>query len=534
MYIQRIKSKSKDKEYTSVVLAKNYREDGKVKRKILTTLTDWPENRIEEFQKFLKGGRVVNIEDLPLKQGKSFGAIYVMNEIARQTGMVEALGGGREGKMALFQIYARLITQGSRLYAATQWAKNEAIEEILGLKDFDEDDLYKNLDWLADNQLKIEKELYKKLREETKIVYLYDVTSSYLEGTKNELAAYGYNRDKKKGKEQIVIGLLCNKEGEPVSVEVFEGNRSDMTTVSNQLKKLKEEFGVDKVAFVGDKGMLKSKQIEEIKDMEWYYITSITKEQIKSLLNRGSIQMELFEDEIMEVEIEAERYIMRRNEKRAREIHQNRVNKIDNIEAYINEQNKYLQEHTRAKVITAIKKIRHKINSLNMEGFIEIKADYEGRNIEMIIDKKAIEETKQLDGCYVIKTNISREDASKKEIHDRYKDLSEVEKAFRTMKTGLEEIRPIYVRKERRTRGHVFVCMLAYKIMFHIWKSFKEDNLFAQKYILECLDKINIVEYAFGDKTIKLLPKILTEDQQIILNRLNMKLPEKYVGNKFK
>ena len=167
-----------------------------------------------------------------------------------------------------------------------------------------------------------------------------------------------------------------------------------------------------------------------------------------------------------------------------------------------------------------------------MEGYIEIKADNEGRNIEMIIDKKAIEETKQLDRCYVIKTNISREDASKEEIHERYKDLSEVEQAFRTMKTGLEEIRPIYVRKERRTRGHVLVCMLAYKIMFHIWKRFKEDNLFPQKYILECLDKINIVEYAFGDRTIKLLPKILTEDQQIILDRLNMKLPEKYVGNK--
>jgi transposase len=101
------------------------------------------------------------------------------------------------------------------------------------------------------------------------------------------------------------------------------------------------------------------------------------------------------------------------------------------------------------------------------------------------------------------------------------------------MKTGLEEIKPIYVRKERRTRGHVFVCMLAYKIMFHIWKWFKEDKLFPQKYILECLDKINIVEYAFADRTIKLLPKILTEDQQIILNRLNMTLPEKYVGNKF-
>jgi len=137
---------------------------------------------------------------------------------------------------------------------------------------------------LAEHQLEIEKRLFQHMGQEAKIIYLYDVTSSYLEGTKNELADYGYNRDGKKGKMQIVIGLLCNEYGEPVSVEVFKGNTPDMKTVRDQLHKLREDFGVEKVAFVGDKGMLKANQINEIKDIQWHYITSLTKPQIKKTI----------------------------------------------------------------------------------------------------------------------------------------------------------------------------------------------------------------------------------------------------------
>ena len=249
MYIQYIKSKYKDKAYTTIVLAESYREGGKMKRRIIANLTHWPKDLVENFQKLLRGGKVVNIEEIPFKQGKSFGALSVLHQMAQRVGIDQALGNEREGRLALLQVYARLITQGSRLYTASEWAKNEAVEEILKLSNFNEDTLYANLEWLADHQLEIEKQLFKKMKKKAKTVYLYDVTSSYFEGTKNELAAYGYNRDKKKGKKQIVIGLLCNEDGETVSVEVFEGNTSDVKTVRNQLDKLRNDFGVEQVTF---------------------------------------------------------------------------------------------------------------------------------------------------------------------------------------------------------------------------------------------------------------------------------------------
>lgn len=527
MYIQHISRKVKGKVYTSVVLAESYRQDGKMKRRIISTLTNWPQWLIEDLQKVLRGGVVTRLEDIPYRQGKSFGAMYVLYQMSKKIGMEEVLGKSPGGRMALFQIFARLLTRGSRLYAATRWAKQQAVSELLRLDDFSEDHLYNNLDWIADNQMEIEKKLFQHMGQQAKIVYLYDVTSSYLEGTKNELAGYGYNRDGKKGKMQIVIGLLCNEEGEPVSVQVFKGNTSDMKTVGDQLRKLKEDFGVEKVAFVGDKGMLKSNRIKEIKDIQWHYITSVTKPQITTLLNKGAIQMGLFEDELTEVTLDKIRYILRRNPVRAQQIRASRDQRIELVKIRIEQKNVYLTRHPKASVSIVVKNIEQQVGKMKLAGCMTITPCEDKRELGFSIDRQALEQVQMLDGCYVIKTDLQKEDAGKQVVHDRYKDLSEVEHAFRTMKTGLEEIRPIYVRKEKRTGGHVFICMLAYKLIFHIWKYFKDDRLFTQQYILECLDKINYIEYQFKGGTIKQLPKILNEDQQIILNRLGMALPNK-------
>jgi transposase len=527
MYIQYISRKVKGKVYTSVVLAESYRENGKMKRRIISTLTNWPQWLTNELQKILRGGVVTSLDDLPYRQGKSFGAIYVLHQIARRIGLEEALGKSTEGRLSLFQIYARLLTQGSRLYAATEWARQQAVSELLGLDNFNEDHLYHNLEWLADHQPDIEKKLFQHMDQQAKIVYLYDVTSSYFEGTKNELADYGYNRDGKKGKMQIVIGLLCNEQGEPVSVEVFKGNTSDMKTVSDQLHKLKDDFGVEKVAFVGDKGMLKSKQIEEIKDIQWYYITSLTKPQIRNMLNTGAIQMALFEDELTEVTMDNIRYILRRNPIRAEQMRASRAQRIERVKTKIQQKNTYLVQHPKAKVSVAIKNIEQEVGKMKLSGCLTVAACKNKREIELSINEQDLEQIQMLDGCYVIKTDMKKADANKQVVHDRYKDLCEVEHAFRTLKTGLEEIRPIYVRKEKRTRGHVFVCMLAYKLIFHIWKYFKDDRPFTQQYILECLDKINYIEYQFKGSTIKQLPKIFNQDQQIILDRLGITLPGK-------
>jgi len=180
---------------------------------------------------------------------------------------------------------ARLIDQGSRL-SAVRLAQNHAVAEILNLNEFNEDDLYKTLDWLYEHKEKIENQLFKE-RGHGSSFYLYDVTSSYLEGKENELADWGYNRDKKKGKKQIVYGLLTDEQGEPISIEGFCGNTKDNKTVRVEIETLKERFGCRHITFVGDKGMIKSGEIEDLKTAGFHYITSITKSQIKTLLVKG-------------------------------------------------------------------------------------------------------------------------------------------------------------------------------------------------------------------------------------------------------
>jgi len=333
MFIRTTRRKYKGKVYKSVSLVESYRENGKVKHKLISNITGWGDDLIRQFQVLLKEGPREAISGFSYSQGKSCGALIVLKEICKSMGIFQALGYGRQSQLALFQIFGRIINQGSRLKLANEWILDEAIEEVLGLEKIDEDDLYMNLDWLSHRQKAIEDKLFS-LRYEGKkeiTIYLYDVTSSYLEGEQNELARYGYNRDGKKGKKQIVIGLLCDQEGYPVSIEVFEGNTSDNKTVGAQLEKLQKRFKINRLVFVGDKGMLKSIQVEQIKGMDWHYITSITQPQIKTLMQQGVIQLSLFDDKIAEVLTGEERYILRRNPVRRDEIRQNRESRINFI-----------------------------------------------------------------------------------------------------------------------------------------------------------------------------------------------------------
>ena len=223
MFIQRIHKKTAKKTYTSVVLMENYREGKKVKHRIISNLSKWSPELISGFEKLLKGEKITTISDLNLSQGKSVGGIFAVSEIAKQLGIKQALGYSEQSKFTMVQIAGRILSQGSRNYLAGEWKLSQAIDKVFKINDFSKYDLYKNLDWISENQDKIEKKLfaYRNKKEKIKDVFLYDVTSSYLEGSKNELAEYGYNRDKKRGKKQIVIGLLTDDKGYPISVEVF-------------------------------------------------------------------------------------------------------------------------------------------------------------------------------------------------------------------------------------------------------------------------------------------------------------------------
>jgi transposase len=471
MHIHRVKSKQSNKVYVQILLRESYREtvDGKskVKKRTLLNLTKYPENVIKAIELALK-----HKEDLPelerllsskitQRQGRAVGAIWVLQQISQETGIDKVLGKTRNGLLCLWMVMARLIDQGSRL-SAVRLAEEHAACELLSIDGFNEEDLYAALDWLSENQDRLEKKLFKKsYGEATPNMFLYDVTSSYLEGQQNELGEWGYNRDKKRGKKQIVIGLLCGDDGFPVSVRVFKGNTTDLQSFSAQIEKTAHEFGCRQVTMVGDRGMIKSSQIEELGSAGFHYITAITKPQIRSMLKKGVFQLGLFDSDLCEIESEGCRYILRRNPLRAAELAQSRNQRIKSVQSLAADQTRYLAEHPRADSFKAIEKVWEKEKQLGVDDFLKVTCG-DDRIIKVVVDEAYVSEVAELDGCYVIKTDVPAEAASMETVHNRYKDLALVESAFRTMKTGHLEVRPIYVRKESRTRGHVFVVMLAY------------------------------------------------------------------------
>jgi len=453
--------------YQSIYLRESYRDGKHVRKRNIANLTHCDPQEIAAIKLALKFkgdlAALGSLDKIHLQQGPSVGAVWTVYEVAQRLGILKALGPAFAAQLALWQVLARVLEQGSRL-SAVRLAQVHAACPVLGIqRGFDENDLYANLTWLSEQQEVIEQRLFATRRGEKKPqLFLYDVTSSYLEGEKNAYADYGYPRDGKKGKKQIVIGLLCDEQGEPVSTEVFRGNTRDLKTFGAQVKKASQRFGCERATFVGDRGMIKSAQVEELAQAGFHYITAITKPQIETLLKEGILQMELFDATVCEVEEDGVRYVLRRNPLRAADIATSRADKRASVERLCLAQNRYLAEHPRAKVGKAEERVRAKLAQLKIEPWLEVES--EGRGLKLRGDEAALEEASRLDGCYVIKTDLPQSAASKQVVHERYKDLAEVEQAFRTCKTAHLETRPIYVRTPEHTRGHVLVVMLAYLI----------------------------------------------------------------------
>ena len=453
--------------YQSVYLRQSFRDGHQVRKRNIANLTHCDPNEVAAIELALKykGDLAVlgSLRQIQLQEGLSVGAVWTVYEVARRVGIERALGKEFSGRLALWQVLARVLDQGSRL-SAVRLAQVHAACDVLGIRrGFDENDLYNNLSWLSQHQQTIERRLFAVRRGPQKPeLFLYDVTSSYLEGEDNAFGAYGYDRDGKKGKKQIVIGLLCDQQGEPVSTEVFRGNTRDAATFGAQVRKAVERFGCERVTFVGDRGMIKSGQVEELSQAGFHYITAITKPQIETLLEAGVLQMTLFDAQVCEVQHQGLRYILRRNPVRAAELAASRADKQARVTRLLEERNSYLRQHSRAQVATAQKTVQAKIAQLKIGAWLRV--DPEGRSLKLTADQPALEEASRLDGCYVIKTDLPETVASKHVVHDRYKDLAEVEQAFRTCKTAHLETRPIHVRTADHTRGHVLVVMLAYLI----------------------------------------------------------------------
>jgi hypothetical protein len=515
--------------YRCVLLRRSYREGDKVKNRTIANLSHCTPQEIEALRLALRYKDDLAVlgsvrTALELQEGPSVGAVCTIYHVARQLGLDKALGTDFAGKLALWQVIARVLDQGSRL-SAVRLAQTHAACELLGFtRGFDENDLYDNLAWLAAHQATIEHRVFTARRGHHKPgLFLYDVTSSYLEGHCNALAAFGYNRDGKAGKPQVVVGLLCDEEGAPVSTEVFTGNTPDLATLAPQIRKVARRYGCERVTFVGDRGMIKSGQIAALAQVGFHYITALTKPQIERFLKHGVFQLARFADQVYEVEAAGRRYILRRNPQRAAEVAAGRQDKQHTVEQFVGKKNAYLHAHPRAQVAVALREVQTKLVRLHVEEWLRVEA--EERTLRLRLDEAAQGNAARLDGCYVLQTDLPRTVVAAQVVHDRYKDLALVEQAFRTCKTTYLELRPWYVRTETSTRGHALVVMLAYLIIRELRQAWRHLNLTVEEGVAQLATLCALEVRVPGQEPFCRVPKPRGTSQRL-LEAVGVQLPD--------
>lgn len=474
MFIKRNRSRQGGKTYTSVLLVEGVREPvlrprgrppkgaaikTRVVHRTLANLSSLPEPLVRLIEQYCKG-TVPTGEAPSVHLGPCYGVLAGLHALAGELGLIAALGPGRAAKLALFLIYARVARQGSRL-AAVRWAEDHAVAEVLGVESFDEDDLYEALDWLQANHERIERTLAPKI--EPGAVFLYDVTSSYFEGQHNELAAFGYNRDGKRYKKQVVAGLLTEASGEPLSIQLYPGNTSDPQTFAPVVEKLRVRFAAKEVVLVGDRGMIKSLGKQTLGEAGFRYVTALTDPQIRRLLGAKVLQPELFDEEPVAVEHEGRRLILRCNPATRERERQRRLDQCRRIEARLAAGNARLAQKPRAKVETLRKQAQGWVEHYGFGSWLSVQV--EPRAVRLSKDEAAEAQLALLDGCYVLETDLPAQVADARTVHARYLSLVDIERDFRTIKTGQLQLRPIFLRKAERTEGHALVTMLALKLV---------------------------------------------------------------------
>ena len=449
----------------AILLRESFREGGKVRTRTLANLTSWAPARIEALRRALKGEFDGLGGDLPPTCGPIFAVLFVLKQLADRIGLTRVLGQERRAKLALFLVLVRVAAQGSRL-SAVRWAAHHAVAEALGLGRFDEDDLSAALDALAPRQEQIEDMLYHVGRRQTgpsPTVVRYDVTSSYFEGECHERAAFGYNRDKKPGTAQIVLGLMTMANGEPIAVHVFEGNTSDPLTVPAQVETLRTRFGITEVVCVGDRGMVKTQGKAARATAGYTYITALTTPQVRKLLREGVLRPEWCTPHVHEVQHGSVRLVLRRSEAVRRKAPRRRHDKLVKLHALITARNAFVRTAPRAQPEAGLRTLQAWGTRHKLAGWVQL--SLQAGDIIATVDEAAQTEATRFEGCYVLETDVPQTVLDAQAVHDRYRELHEVEHDFRTMKTGLLEVRPIFVRKASRTRAHVFVTMFALKVV---------------------------------------------------------------------
>ena len=463
-----------EKVYTTTLLRRTYRENGKVKNETLANLSHLPPHIIEVVKAGMSGQAVgVLSQDLACVRSLPHGHVAAVVGTMRATGLTVLLGSRRSRTRDLQEalIAHRLISPGSKLSLSRALSPDTAtstLGEVLGVAGATEDELYGAMDALLPRQKSIETSLAQKHLQDGTLV-LYDVSSSYYTGEHCDLARYGHNRDGKKRFPQIVYGLLCASDGCPVAIEVFEGNTADPNTLSAQIAKLRERFGLARVVLVTDRGILTQVQIEKIREIEGFdWITALRSPSIARLRDQGHIQSSLFDEknlaEITSPDFPGERLIVCRNPLLA---HRRATKREELLLA---------TEKDLEKVREATQRARNPLRGQDRIGLRvgkKIDRHHVGKHFELTIaddnfswkrNEEKIREEAALDGLYVIRTSLAKSEMSSEKSVEAYKSLANVERAFRSLKTVDLEIRPIYHRLSDRVRGHVFLCMLAYYV----------------------------------------------------------------------
>jgi hypothetical protein len=459
----------------AILLRESYRDGNKVRKRTLLNLTDWPRDLVAGFRALLKGGTVIPAgqEALTITRSLPHGHVAAVLGTLRRIGLDRLLGpdGNRCRDLAIALIASRVIAPTSKL--ATSKALDPAtaassLGEVLDLGPVDEDELYTALDWLLARQPAIETALAKRHLEGGTLV-LYDVSSSYLEGRCCELARRGYNRDGKKGKLQIVYGLLCAADGCPVAIEVFDGNTADPATLASQISKLKQRFGVSHVVLVGDRGMItQARIIEDLEPAGMDWITALRAPSIKALVEGGALQLSLFDDRDMAAitspDFPGERLIVCRNPDLARERGRKRQDlltaterDLSAIAAAVNRKRQPLRGAADIGI-----KVGAVLDKYKMAKHFDLTITDTGCSFARKTDTIAAEAA--LDGIYVVRTSLPADTLDDAGTVRAYKSLAFVERAFRCLKTVDLQVRPIYHWLADRVRAHVFLCMLAYHV----------------------------------------------------------------------
>jgi len=479
MYIANVPNRNSP---PAILLRESFREDGKVRNRTLANLSDWPKEKIEALRQVLKGD-VAGGPSLPdafdvirsLPHGHVAAVLATMKQLEVGDVLLDPKA-TRARQCVLTMIAIRILEPGSKLAAARALdaeTRHSTLSEESKLEHVDEDDLYEAMDWLLPRQAQIEASLAKRHLAEGTLV-LYDVTSTYFEGHTCPLAKYGHSRDERRHNPQIVVGLLCNSAGCPVAVEVFEGNTADPKTLATQLTKLRDRFHLTRLVLIGDRGMLTEKRIEEelrpIEGLDW--ITALRAPQIQKLVSDGALQLSLFDQrdlaEITHPDYPNERLIVCRNpllaEERKRkrdELIQTAEKKLNAIVAATKRQRQPLKDSSQINF-----RIGKELGPLKVAKYFRWELRSEGLIVER--DEKRIQTDATVDGVYVLRTSVKSEYSTTDQTVLAYKRLADVERAFRSTKSVDLHVRPIHHRLSDRVKAHVFICMLAYYVEWHM------------------------------------------------------------------